>query len=286
LDHSSSLIAQVPGPIEIEPKGWMSDPLLSTLFPSQDTLRTALSSPEVRKWLRENPCEDDAWLVGLLVALPQERTRLGMELAGDQVQHDVKQTTLGFSEVEIAAVGTDVEGLRATLVQPVSDVIVSLGIARLAAQEEKIAALEDGLRMLKLKLKVVSPRASGVDLLLAGSSQHLAEYQRLKQRIEETERDLASARQGLEDSDQYFARITELLDHPEKEMQLERMCVWVDRMNVVRDSKHPDARELSFMRAMRPDQRGRIALFVRFPRALVITANEQLAAVERHLGMG
>lgn len=286
LDHSTALIQQVPGPVEIDPRNWMSDPFLSMLFPSQDTLRKALSGPEVRKWLRENDADDDADLVGLLLALPKERTRLGMELAGDQVQHDVKQTTLGFAELEVAAVGTDVDSLRAALVQPVTDVIVSLGIARLAAQEERIASLEDALRMLKLKLKVISPRVSGVDLMLAGSSQHLADYERLKGRIEETEHELASARQGLQDSDEYFARITELLDHPQKEIHLERQHIWLDRMNVIRDRQHPDAHEISFVRAVRTDQQGRIALFVRFPRSLIISADEQFAAVERHLGTG
>jgi hypothetical protein len=64
------------------------------------------------------------------------------------------------------------------------------------------------------------------------------------------------------------------------------MRVWLDRMNLVRDPGHPDAREILLMRAMQRDQPGRIALLVCFPSALVVDAGDRPATAEAHPGAG
>jgi predicted nucleic acid-binding Zn-ribbon protein len=165
------------------------------------------------------------------------------------------------------------------------DLIVSIAIADIVAQEERIAALEQAVRMLRLKLKVVNPRAGAVDLMLSSSGQHLAERERLQARIDETERDLADASRGLGDIAQYLERLIALLDHAEQHIGLERMHLWLDRMNIVRDRYDKDASEIELVRGRRPDQPGRVAQFIRFPRRLIMSGEERLSEVERQLGL-
>ena len=308
LDYGATLLSQIPGPVTVDPESWAKDPLVNALFGDTQRIRRVVSGPVVRAWLKQHPSEplsesgprsallganperpasaprtDD--LYALLVAMPEEHSQLGIELVSGQLRRDVKQTTLGFGDLEVAAVAGGMDELRETLRPRVIDLVVSIGLERIVAQEERIAALEQGLRMLRLKRKVIDPRASGLDLLLAGSSAHLAEQQRLDARIAETERDLADASRGLGDIAEYLQRLATELSHPEKDIGLERMRLWVDRMNIVRDRADPDAREISLVRARRPDRPGRIALYIRFPRHLIISADERLADVERHLGI-
>jgi hypothetical protein len=283
LRYSEELIGRIPGPITLDPASWASDPLVNALFGNLQRLREVLSGRNVQRWLADHP-DGDGDLYGLLLAMPQERQQLGMELLGDRVQSDVKQTTLSFAEPEIAAVDHSIDALRRNLVQPVADVLVSIGHARIEAREERIAELEDALRMLRLKLKVVSPRAVGLDLVLGSSSQHLAEQERLQARIDEAQADLTDARRGLADIAQYLDCLVEELDHPEREMQLEAMNLWIDRMNVVRDSRREGASEIRLVRARRPDRPGRIAQIVRFPRSLVQDPRDCLADIHRQIG--
>jgi hypothetical protein len=283
LQYSEELVRRIPGPLTLDPSSWAEDPLVNALFGSPTHMRQVLSGREVQRWLKEHPIGDGD-LYGLLAAVPEERNQLGMELVGDQVQRDIKQTTLSFSEQQIGIVSDSMDGLRRALVQPLADIIVGIGHGRIEQREERIAALEESLRMLRLKLKVVDPRVGGLDLLLNASTTHVEEQARLKARIEETERDLADARRGLGDIAEYLDYLIAELDHPEKEVQLETMALWLDRMNVVRDSRTDGANEIRLVRARRPDRPGRVVQFVRFPRSLVQARGERLDEVARQIG--
>jgi hypothetical protein len=283
LAHGESLIRAIPGPVTLDPASWAADPLVNALFGNLSQLQQVLSGRAVQRWLKEHPATDGE-LFGLLLAMPQERRQLGMELIGDRVQRDVKQTTLGFTDIEVAAVADGMDALRRSLLQPVVDVMVSIGHARIEAREERIAQLEAAVRMLKLKLKVVNPRVGGVDLVLGSSSAHLAEQARLQGRIDDAERDLADARQGLANIEEYLDCLINELDHPERELHFETMRLWLDRMNIIRDRSTEGAHEIGLVRARRPDRPGRIALYVHFPRRLVQDPDERLADIARQIG--
>jgi hypothetical protein len=283
LAHAESLVRTVPGPVTLDPGAWAADPLVNALFADLGRLRGVVSGRAVQRWLRDHP-DFDGELYGILVAMPQERRQLGMELVGDHVQRDVKQTTLSFVETEILAVADSMEALRRGLVQPVVDLVVSIGHDRIAAREERIASLGEALAMLRAKLRVVNPRVGGADLALGSSGAHLAEQERLKARIEETERDLADARRGIADIAEYLACVIAELDHPERELHLEAMDLWVDRMNVIRDRRRDGAQEIRLVRARRSDRPGRVAQYVRFPRSLVLDMDARLDEIQRQIG--
>jgi hypothetical protein len=283
LAHADALLRAVPGPIALDPGAWTRDPLVNALFADPNQLRQVASGREVQRWLRDHPEHGDE-LYGLLVAMPQERHQLGMALIGDKVQRDVKQTTLGFAETEIVAVADSMHTLRGVLVQPVADLLVSIGQGRIAVREERIQGLEEALAMLRAKFGVVSPRRGGADLALGASSQHLAEQERLRREVEETEHDLADARRGLADIGQYLETVIQELEHPEREAHLETMDLWLDPMNVIRDRRCEGAHEIRLVRARRADRPGRVAQYVRFPRSLVLDQGERLDDIQRQIG--
>lgn len=285
LQYAEELVAQIPGPTTVDPDSWSSDPLVNALFGNVQRIRQVVSGPAVRDWLKQHPMPRGDDLHALLAVVPLERNQLGMELVDEQVQRDVKQTTLSFTDHELFAVAETMPEARLLLTGQIVDLIVSIAMAELVGQEERIAALEQAVRMLRLKLKVVNPRAGAVDLTLSSSGQHLAEREQLQARIEENERDLADASRGLGDIAQYLDRLISLLDHAERHIGLERMHLWLDRMNIVRDRSDKDANEIELVRGRRPDQPGRVAQFIRFPRRLILSADARLEEVERHLGL-
>lgn len=286
LGFSAALVEQIPGPVEVSAERWASDPLVNTLFGNVERIRQVVSGPAVRAWQRAHPRADGDALFALLAAMPHQQGRLGMELVGDQVRSDVPQTTLGFTDHELFAVGADIDAVRGQLRDQVLDLLASIAVAALATREERIAAAEQAVRMLKLKLKVIAPRAAGIDLVLEQSAEeHQAERQRLQAQLAESERDLAVARDGMGDLAAYLDRLLELLADPGAQIGVEEMRLWVDRMNIVRDAGSADAHEIVLTRARRPDRPGRVAQLIRFPRSLIESAGDRLAAAERALGI-
>ena len=284
LAHGEALLRAIPGPIDLDPAAWAADPLVNALFADTRRLRQVVSGRAVQRWLRANPSHRGD-LYGLLLAMPQERAQLGMELVGDLVQRDVKQTTLSFAETEIAAVADGMDSLRAALVQPLTDLFVSIARDRLADREERIQTLQEALAMLRAKQRaLLSPRVGNARFALGGGSLPAGDQHRLEADIEETERDLADARRGLANIQDYLVSIIGELDHPERELQLEAMDLWLDRMNVIRDRHTEGAREIRLVRARRPHRPGRVAQYVRFPRSLVQDIDERLADIQRQLG--
>ncbi len=283
LDYCDELAQRLPGPVRLDRQTWSSDPQVNALFASADRMRWALTSPQVRAYVKETPLETgDCYAV--LAAMPQVRSQLGMELLGDAIQRDVKQTTVSFANHEVGLPAGDPEQVRVLTAHAVMDTLVGTAVQDIAAQEERIAGLDERLRMVRIKQKALSPTARSVDLLGTGGEPKSAEYEALGKRIQELEMDLADARQGLSTLDDYLDRLVAVLRHPENHVGARLERVRLDRMNVVRqDRGDDDAQVLEFLRGYRGDRPGRVLLMVRFPRSELVPDSERLAEVERYV---
>lgn len=284
LDHCMDLTGRIPGPVLLNRETWSTDPLINALFGSHDRMRWVLTSPGVRAYIKETGLESsDCYAV--LSAFPETRNQLGMEVLGDTLQRDVKQTTVSFAAHEVGLAGPDPQSVRASAAQAAMDILVGVAVKDIAAQEEQIAEFEDRLRIVRIKRKSLSPGARGMDFLSAGSQSHLAEYEAMGKRIQELEKDLADARQGLSTLDDYLDRLDALLQHPERHIGAKLERVRLDRMNVIRAQSETGSREgteLEFLRGYRDDKPGRVLLLVRFSRSEIIPESERLAKIERY----
>ncbi len=288
LDYSSELAQRIPGPIQVDRQSWGKDPLVNSLFGSMDKLRWCLTGSEVRKFLKTCSVGTDQ-CYGLLMAFPHARNRLGMDLAGDQVRRDVKQTVMSFTNQQVVLPGESEAEVRAAVVHGLLDTIVGLVMQEMSGQEERIAASEDLLRMLRLKRKVLGPQVHGIDLLRDGNEAEaeVQEYESLGKQIAEVERDLTEHRRGLETLDDYLDRLAALLLHPERVFGADLVKVRMDRMNIVREGKGEEemGREVEFLRGRRHDQPGRVSLLIRFPRSEVIDEKERRAEMELYANL-
>jgi hypothetical protein len=192
---------------------------------------------------------------------------------------------VSFANHEVVLPAPDPDQVRQLAGGAIMDTLVGLAVADITAQEERIAELEDRLRIVRLKQKVLKPRAHGVDFVSEGGGSHLADYEALGKRVLELEKDLAEARKGLSTVDDYLERLNTELRHPERlgGAKLER--VRLDRMNIVRKeaTSGDDAVELEFLRGYRRGQPGRVLLLIRFPRSELIAEKERLAAIDRYV---
>ena len=289
LARCEELAASLPGPVRIDRASWTADSLVNVLFADPDSLRRAISGAEVRAWVKANPmAQGDCY--GVLLAWPRIRTQLGTELNGETLKRDVQQTTLGFADPDVVLPAEAPEEVRRLAVQGIMDVLVGEAIGALAKRETGIAEIEERLRILRLKRKVLNPAGRGRDFLVEGSGAHVAEEEALTKRIDELEQQLLVANVGLKTLDDYLARLVERLGDAIEHLSVRRERVTLDRMNIVRtaadaaaDSGPTGPKEFEFAVGYRGETRGRVLLLVAFPCAEIITADERLADLNRYL---
>lgn len=285
LDYCGDLATRIPGPVLLDHQTWSSDPLVNALFGSSERLRWAITSPSVRAYLKDTAL-DTGDCFGVLMAMPQVRSQLGIALIGDTLQRDVKQTVVSFADHELVLPAADPEAVREQAKQGILDALVGVAVQTIAEQESRIAELEERVRILRIKQKALNPAGRGIDFLGADAAARVAEHDTLGKRIRELEQDLADARRGLTTLDDHLERLRDLLLHPEVHLGAKLQRVRLDRMNIVRfvgDEDPEDGVELEFLRGYRGDRPGRILLLVRFPRSQVLSEQERLKEVDHYV---
>ncbi len=281
--YIQELIGQVPGPVLVNKQTWSSEPMVNSLFGSVERMRKVLSGPEVRKYVKQHPV--GAELFAAFAAMPEVKRQLGVELVGDTLKRDVRQTTVSFMNQEIALVGESLEEVRKALADDVLDLLVSFALEDILGQESRISEIEERLRVVRLKLRVAGTRSHGAGLLLADDPDPTNERESLSARIAELEKDLEREKRGLSTLDDYLDKLVELLTHPETYIGLEKVSVRLDRMNIVREGADDEtAPEIEFTRGRRGDKMARVVMLIRFPRSELLEAGSGLREAERYLG--
>ncbi len=213
----------------------------------------------------------------ILMALLVFRRQLGMELSGETLQRDIAQTSLSFDNIEVIMAAGNQETVSAKTVAAIMDALVEFAIQEIGRQQARIEESEDGLRIVRIKQKVVSPLAHGLEILRDHRAQ-TTEYLIIGNEIKELERKLADAHQRLSTLNDYLDRFAVLLRTPETLIAArpERICL--DRMNVVRQEREedPQSTQIEYLRAYHGERAGHMVLMVRFARAEFVSNQERL----------
>jgi hypothetical protein len=280
MEHATGLAQRVPGPIRLDRRTWAEDPIVNALFGNADRMRWVLTGPEVRRYVKNHPLGGDCSAV--LAAMPELKKQLGMELMGEAVQRDVRQTTMSFANHQVGLVGENEHEVRRALADAALDLLVALATDDITEQESRITELDDRLRITRLKRKLEENRSRGAAFILDGSEEHEKAVQSLDARIAELESDLAGAKKGLESLDDHLQRLVDQLETPDKLLGIDEAKVRLDRMNIVRTNGDAGA-ELSFTRVRRGEQLARVVTLISFPRSELLEESERLREVERYL---
>jgi hypothetical protein len=256
---------------------------VNSLFGSVERMRWILSGPEVRRYRKQHPLGDD--LYALFAAMPVVKRQLGVELVGETLHKDVRQTAVSFANHEVAVVGESEEEVRQALAGEALELLVSLAVQDILEQESRISELEERLRISRIKLKVADARSRGVGRLLDDNPKQPQERDALEGRIDELRKDLERDKRGLATLDDYLDRLVELLAHPETHFGLERVSVRLDRMNIIREgADESSGTEIEFTRGRRGDKLARVLTLIRFPRSELLEDGDRLREIERYLG--
>lgn len=272
VEYCDTLVAAIPGPVEVDVKAFGSDPLVHAFFAApEDIARMLGTSREMTKFITapENQGSDEIYaLIGMR---RKEKTVVAPALQGEFVREGVPQRLLYFADHTLRELSSDPENTRNGLRHSACDSLAA-----------SFAVHLDTLRSEKLDVHMAweQERAFARSMAAQAASEADAHAHR-KLEIEESLREMASSMEPAHVLD----ALAEWLGNPEPRLRLVSTSVCVDRLGVLSQPipGNPDVQMLNFPELVGRDRRHWIVLLVRIPRDEAIRAQKDYGQANRYI---
>ena len=217
LEHSRSLAASIPGPVEINRAAYVQNPFVHALFPSVDFIREALcSSQSMRDFHGRNPASQDVY--ALMGMRRWEKNTLGMELLGDKLQRDVLQNAVYFTSHTIENPSPTAEEAREMTAWSFFDRLTDLVAKRIEARKQEKSDL------LKEKDWLTAHLHEANDLTRPDLAKQMEKL------LIQTQKAVASL-----DLHEYLHDFEAVMLNPEQYLRLEQASMFLDDMGIKRN---------------------------------------------------
>lgn len=261
LDYCDSLVAGVPGLIDIDRHAFAADPLVHALFASASDIDAMLGrSMHLRDFLAAAPPTDGEHLYSLLAMRRHEKPTLGLELAGGTLRTDVPQNLLYFTDHTLLELGGDIGATRTKLRVAAFDSLMACFADHVKAIYQERQALRDDRAQenahLAAHLAVLRGQESG--------QEHVVRTRR----IAELDERLSALANSLQ-AGPLIAALADFLIRPESSLRLEPVEIRVDRNGVIRtgqDAENGQADTIGFPELVARDRRRHVVVLARFRR--------------------
>ncbi|MEJ1397576.1 MAG: hypothetical protein RPU52_08650 [Candidatus Sedimenticola sp. (ex Thyasira tokunagai)] len=236
LLHIKELIRDIPGPLEISRQTYGADPCVHTLFGSNEQLEHLFShSREISEYAKQVRPKEQTHCYAFMIMDRNDKQRLGHALVGEQVQNDVMQRVVYFSNHALVKPSNNEEDVRDELCEHVFQHLLSEAIFKVANHKEQLAELDRQLAHQKAELKKLKAEIGGIEFLGTYESDAGDQTPSLVQQLEETKLQRDKLASGLQTLDDYFELLLKVLSHPHHHCGLENESIILNRFNVVQD---------------------------------------------------
>ncbi|MEJ2213694.1 MAG: hypothetical protein P8Y20_06455, partial [Gammaproteobacteria bacterium] len=206
------------------------------------------SSPEVRDFFKSSPMSPECW--GLLCMRKNEIRRLGMELQGDKIRHDVMQTHISFSDHQIISPGQTEEEARQALKCCIFKSLVIYIHREIITAKKSLTEQETRQRILSGRIR---------------TSQDETERAYMQEELNLLKIE-ASKRSGLKTLTDYMKFIQNTLQNPKEYVDCRNLEIHVSRMGVkIDEGSDRDGLLIPVSEIAVASHISRIAALARFP---------------------
>jgi hypothetical protein len=283
LQHIDGLLASLPSAHRAGAQAWSSDFHLRAFFATPDVLLEAFArAEELRSFFDRNP--DAAEAYATLGMAMNERHFLGVELEGNDVRHDVPQTSLLFGDHRVRMCSRTETELRDEIGRRLMDQLVLEGIAKLTNDHNKL--LDEARSLLQARKTLLEQQGTGMRSVVGGeSADEAGQLEHVQKQLEENARNLGEIRMPGKTYDLQLKGICDVLANPAVHLYVGSKRVRIDLMNVVRDKEGSGCHEIEFHFARIPGDPPRTRAFalVCFPRTELMPGGLRIDAAMRGL---
>jgi len=240
IDHVVQLVGELSEPVPMSNADWSSRAIISAMFASGDSLRTAVACDcACNDFVAVNPHFAEP-VTALLLAKLSLRHTYGYDLVDDKTVSDAPLTVVSFDQHRLIGLATNEAETRRLLQLRAFDYLLVLALKEITEVKEQRQDLIARKRLLKTKLDIVS-RSSGSLI----DEPRLADRKNLQQKMDEVEAALRAV--GADDT--VLQRNLELtvatLAAAKDRVWLENRVLCIDNMHYLRAAEHEKATELT-----------------------------------------
>lgn len=278
LAYCALLVEHMPDAIEVNGKAWSADPTVRAFFSSVgDVQRVFSRSQEVREYFDNHAGQESCY--ALLSTLCTQRTVLGMEMQGEVMRRDVRQTSVSFSDHRVVKPASSEAALRKELEHRAFDVLVSYALECVTALVSSRYSLQEQRQLLDMQLKLAHVKSASLAPLLEGEGGEVIDIEALRKQYQQKGEALDQVRASLMTLDDYIERISEVLGDPQAHLKMDRLSMRLSKMNIRLDggASAESGHELELTEVTLGASLKRVLLITRFPRDELLPKQDFLA---------
>lgn len=256
LRYCDSLVASLPGPVEIDRQSFAAEPLVHALFATADDIAHMVGkSQAIRDYLQTSAAFEDERFYAMLAARRQRKKGLGTVLDGEVVRGDMPVEYLFFSDHILVGAAPTLAGTREALRDAAFDSLLKSFRAQVEALREERQTLRDDRDAERDRIGVLRGTH--------GQESDIAAHARNLETLEQRLREIIDRLQP----EQLVAALVDFLAAPEAALRLEPFDIVVDRSGVVRDAASGEGDRLQFQQIIGRDRRRFVVLLAHMRRA-------------------
>lgn len=236
LEYINRLVDQIPGPIDVSRKTFISDPEVRAYFSTPDSLQNIFSCGNELQTFFDQP-ENAALDVccALLCANKEEKKIIGLALEGDMIQRDVVQTAISFFDYKILSPAIDDDAVRSGIKKCIFDGLVTYALQKIANIKIERRDLVHRRRILHAQLRARQTGGSGLSALLAEAHFQSEQCASLAEELQEAETRLKNIMGDRDVLSFYLEEIRKVLAQPENFIQVNVACFRLNDMGIMLD---------------------------------------------------
>lgn len=283
--YIDALVEKIPGPLQVSPKAFVSDPYVNAFFATPQEVRAVFShSAELKAFFDQPSNADVDSACALLCMVEQEKDVLGMELAHGAIRRDVRQTVVNFSEHKVLSPATTEAEARRGLKNCIFSALVSHALRHIADLKAQKQELQDQRRILYARLRARHAYSNGLTTLLSVVPADQAGTRAIEAKLAVAEEELRHMPATRDAPRDYLQEVKAILERPQAFIQLKRVSFQLTRMSIKADAASPqptntvELAEIEITNVLK-----RVVLIVRYPRAEMLPEQDAAGTLSPHL---
>jgi hypothetical protein len=266
LEFTDALIDRFPRAIEVSSRTFVSDPYVNAFFSNTRDVQTIFSqSSEIREFMEDYTHDEITQCCALLCMHKSERTVLGVELAGDTLKKDVKQTAVNFSDHRIYSPAPTEAETRQGLKQCLFEGLVTNTLERVVQLKLSNQRLQHERQMLQARLRHAQYLLSRQTDRPANELDCKRDIEETRLKLEKTEQDLRKIH--LATPQVSLEQVIEVFSSPEKFVRLRESTLRLNKMGIkINESTRQPCNMLNLTEVTIGETPPRVVTLATFPR--------------------
>jgi hypothetical protein len=266
LDFTDSLVDRIPGTIEVSSRTFVSDPYVNAFFSNSTDVQTIFSrSSEIREFMEDYAYSEITHCCALLCMHRVQKTVLGVELIGDALKKDVKQTAVNFTDHRIYAPAPTEKETRQGLKNCLFEGLVTNALERVVQLKLSNQRLQQERQILQARLRHAQYLLGKPPTRPATAAECKRDIDETRLKLERTEEDLRKIHQATPQVS--LEQVLDVFSSPERFVRLEQSTIRLNKMGIKLDKQASQpCNTLELSEVIIGDQQPRVVTLARFPR--------------------